>query len=203
MNEKEEEKNLTHAITVFVFENGGVWNGRLGRLADCLELGTVKSKSMLMKRLKKCREGLKEAGITAKITGDEISFEKRENEETRTTKKQVSRRISTCNAMLSCKATKDTKKGISSSKTKELILFPFEWLYGTVIKLSEEEKKKLDLPIGNGKGHKKQKKHCQLCGLPKPIEYRKTSDGNSSVICRDCAVPVSYTHLTLPTTPYV
>ena len=98
------------------------------------------------------------------------------------------RKITPLNAMLTTNPTNPIKRRRTIAKTKEPTTFPFVWLYGRVEELSGKEKEKFGVLLHSNKGRRKHARHCSLCGLPKPIEYRKTSDGNSSVICRDCAV---------------
>ncbi|MDI6886319.1 MAG: hypothetical protein QMD22_08280, partial [archaeon] len=54
------------------------------------------------------------------------------------------------------------------------IAFPFEWKYGVITELSEEEKE-----AGILRG-------CDLCNQKK-IEFQKVSAGIRSLLCRSCA----------------
>ena len=54
------------------------------------------------------------------------------------------------------------------------IAFPFEWKYGVITELSEEEKGVVIL------------RGCDLCNQKK-IEFQKVSAGIKSLLCRPCA----------------
>jgi len=65
------------------------------------------------------------------------------------------------------------------------VTFPFVWQYGKVVKLSEEEKAKINQP----RGKKNQYKPCTLCGRNGgSLTHRKTCDGFPSLICGSCAI---------------
>jgi len=68
---------------------------------------------------------------------------------------------------------------------KETINFPFEWNYATITALSEEEISEANRV--RHQGIKRYQKPCSLCGEEGYIEFRKVSDGNSSLICKRCA----------------
>jgi superfamily II helicase len=85
--------------------------------------------------------------------------------------------------------------GFASHTEKEPITFPFSWQYGTVEELSEEEKKEVNML--RHQGRKQYKKPCSLCGEEGVLEYRKTSDNNSSLICKNCAEKYVLSALTL------
>jgi len=65
------------------------------------------------------------------------------------------------------------------------ISFPFEWRYGHIRKLTREEKNEANKERHQGKKH--YQKPCVLCGEEGHIEFRKVSEGNSSLICESCA----------------
>ena len=69
---------------------------------------------------------------------------------------------------------------------KEAISFPFEWVYGTIEELSEEEKNEINCIRYIGR--KPYQKPCSLCGEEGVLAFRKTSDCSSSLICESCAV---------------
>lgn len=54
------------------------------------------------------------------------------------------------------------------------IAFPFEWKYGVITELSEEEKEAVIL------------RGCDLCNQKK-IEFQKVSAGITSLLCQSCA----------------
>lgn len=68
---------------------------------------------------------------------------------------------------------------------KEPITFPFSWLYGEIIELSEEEKNELNRTRHNGRKH--YQKPCAVCGEEGILEYRKISDGNPALLCKKCS----------------
>lgn len=65
------------------------------------------------------------------------------------------------------------------------IQFPFKWQYGKIVELSQHEKEEFNRP--RRAHHKRYQKGCVLCGEQGAIEFRKMSNGNSSLICRECA----------------
>ena len=69
------------------------------------------------------------------------------------------------------------------AKLKEPNIFPFEWRYGIIEELSKSEKNKVNILIGK----KQYRKTCPICGNGSNLEYRKVSDGNSSLLCKSCA----------------
>ena len=71
------------------------------------------------------------------------------------------------------------------AKPEEPITFLFSWLYGEIVELSEEEKSEVNSVRHQGK--KSYQKPCSLCGEEGILGYRKTSDGNSCLICKNCA----------------
>ncbi len=75
----EQDECLPQAIRALLLETDGEWEGPIERLADCLELGVVKSKTAMTKRLKKSRNGLAEIGITTKIAGDRVFLKKQKS----------------------------------------------------------------------------------------------------------------------------
>lgn len=79
----------------------------------------------------------------------------------------------------------NNKKNIALDRTYETISFPFKWEYAKIVELSQEEKEELNRPR---RYHKKMyKKPCALCGEQGVIEFKKKSNGNVSIICRECA----------------
>ena len=75
--------------------------------------------------------------------------------------------------------------GFASHTEKEAITFPFSWKYAEITEIAEEEKNEVNRIRHQGK--KRYKKPCALCGEEGHIEFRKLSDGNSSLICKRCA----------------
>lgn len=70
-------------------------------------------------------------------------------------------------------------------KIYEDISFPFKWRYGKIVELSGQEKEELNR---TRRYHRKMyRKPCALCGTEGIIEFRKKSNNNYSLICRDCA----------------
>lgn len=68
---------------------------------------------------------------------------------------------------------------------KEAISFPFEWKYGEITELSKIEKDEVNkVRHFHGKTYRKS---CNLCGVEGDISFRKVSDGNPCLICRECA----------------
>ncbi len=86
----------------------------------------------------------------------------------------------------------DARKGGSHARSSknpttlpQVATFPFSWKFGTVVELLNEEKANINRP----RGRKNQYKICTICGgNGGELRYRKTSDGNSCLICEDCAV---------------
>jgi hypothetical protein len=75
-----------------------------------------------------------------------------------------------------------------AAKIKEGKRAFFTWKYGRIEELSEEEKIEYNRLQRNGT-HKHHFRHCQLCGQGGEgvIQYRKFSDGNASLLCKECA----------------
>jgi len=166
----EHREHLPHAIHALLSESGGEWEGTLTELAEALELGIIKYPRALAVRLKKCSAELENLGIfvkTKKVRGKYIKI---------LAFAPIPSRAVTNHSDIG-----QSKGVVGGSKIK----YPFSWRYGRIEKLCEEKKAKFAKPIENGK--KRHYRHCQLCGLPKSIEYRKICDGNSSLLCESCA----------------
>jgi superfamily II helicase len=72
------------------------------------------------------------------------------------------------------------------AKPEEPITFPFSWLYADIVELPEEEKNEINKVRHHGRKH--YQKTCAICGKEGNLQFRKTSDGNSScLICNPCA----------------
>lgn len=78
-----------------------------------------------------------------------------------------------------------TQKSQDSTKFTLKDKIPFRWRYGRITSLSEEEKAEVNQP----RGRRQQYKNCCICGCNGgTLAYRKESDGNSCLICEDCAI---------------
>ena len=82
-------------------------------------------------------------------------------------------------------STLGNKNAIVGTNETTNIKFRFKWEYAIITKLTDEELVQI-----NRTRHyhgKRYRKPCSLCAEEGTIEYRKTSGGNSLLICKECA----------------
>jgi len=65
------------------------------------------------------------------------------------------------------------------------VKFPFRWAYAKIKKLSDTECEELNRVMHYHR--KPYQKPCSLCGVEGAIAFKKTSNGNVSLICEQCA----------------
>lgn len=152
------------------------WQGSASELAKVLQLDiTPRSLSV---ELKKQNDELENSGIS-------ITWARKRN------KRVISIANSTVVSQneVSLRHIEETtprNNGFASHIEKQRVVFPFEWLYGLVEALSEEEK--IEVNCIRYIGRKPYQKPCSLCGEEGVSAFRKTSDCSSSLICESCAV---------------
>ena len=164
------------ALIVELLQNtgGGKWQGTAYDLCVALGWKSLAPRSLAVK-LKKSRDELKTHGVKvgySKIRGRHVV-------------KLSTTSNFTQNAMNEGNPIEATRE-VSAFATPHTKNYPFKWQYGTIEELNEEEKTEVNIPLTNGT-RKKHFRHCQLCGEPGKIEFRKESDGNTCLLCRSCA----------------
>ena len=77
-----------------------------------------------------------------------------------------------------------TRKSKESTNFTIKDKIPFRWRYGKIVELSEEEKAEVNRI--RHQSRRQYQKPCSVCGEEGVLEYRKTSDGNSTLLCEPC-----------------
>lgn len=77
-----------------------------------------------------------------------------------------------------------TRKSKESTNFTIKDKIPFRWWYGKIVELSEEEKAAINRI--RHQSRRQYQKPCSVCGEEGVLEYRKTSDGNSTLLCEPC-----------------
>lgn len=162
--------NLPSAIYELLREHGK-WRGTTQELANALGLDIApRSLSVALQKLKDELEKVNIYVSHKKIRGKKIlhlSFAQKQHSIATLVKNPIRT---------------PPEEGVANYEGK--ITFPFEWRYGMIKLLSEEEKATVNQPRGRKRYHKP----CALCGgNGGHLEYRKVSDGNSSLLCEFCA----------------
>ena len=169
-----QDQDILNAVVEFVKEAGD-WKGSATELVKVLGLNiTPRALSAQLKNLQQDFEN-----HSVSITWD------------RTRNKRVVTIAN--NAVLShndktlrhMEETTPGNNGFASHIEKEPITFPFSWQYGEIVELSEKEKNEVNRMRYQGK--KSYQKPCSVCGEEGHLQFRKTSDNNSSLICESCA----------------
>jgi hypothetical protein len=176
--EHEHEKPLSILIIELLQNSeGGRWQGTAADLVSALHLPEEFSARSLSVRVKNACAELERAGVQQKYV-----------------KKRGLHLIRLSLAYAVSKHERITyttnyKRGCSKTFDESTpVRFPFDWRYGKIVELSETEKIEVNTSITNGT-RKHHFRHCQLCskGGEGVIQYRKTSDGNASLLCKECA----------------
>jgi hypothetical protein len=167
----------TLIIELLQNSEGYMWQGTAHSLCEVLHLPSNHSPRGLAVTLKKQGDELKKLGVTIRY------------------KKLHGIRI-VCLSMAHSYAREPTKRTtptptyplLGDAKVEEPVSFPFRWKYGTVTALTAEEVEEYNAKRANGI-RRQHYKHCQQCGEGGPgiIQFRKTSDGNASLLCKECA----------------
>jgi hypothetical protein len=169
--------NVQTAIITFVKECR-LWQGTTTELSKVLSLN-INSRVLSME-LKKSEEELNNHGILIvrkKIHGKHIISISMNSDTHRITHSAI-KHVHPNQSIVQ-------HDNFATPYQKETISFPCEWKYATITALSEEEKNEVNRV--RHQGRKQYQKPCSLCGEEGHTEFRKISDGNSSLICKPCA----------------
>lgn len=166
-------KPLPELISDLLHERGGKWKGTAQQLVEALHLKLAPRS--LSTKLNKLKTELEKVNID--VTHKKIGG-----------KKVLVLSFAGNHTAIATKTTIPTQsikeEGVANYEGK--ITFPFIWQYGVITELSREEKERINrlMQIGRKSYHK----ICALCGgNGGNIKFRKESDGNSCLICRECA----------------
>jgi hypothetical protein len=169
--------NILSAITGLI-EESGTWRGQASELSKKLELEI--SPRILSVQLKNLKDEFENHGILIRWGRSHgrnmIAIEK--SGDTHRMQQNLIKHIHPPSYT-------SKHDDFATPLQKETITFPFEWKYGRITELSKREKEEVNKV--KHQSRKQYKKPCSLCGEEGILEYRKVSDGNSSLICKLCA----------------
>ncbi|MCK4347013.1 MAG: hypothetical protein KAW47_00205 [Thermoplasmatales archaeon] len=164
--------DILNAVIELVNEHGD----RKGTAAELVKvLGLNITPRALSAQLKKLQEEFKNHGIS-------ITWDRKRDERIII----ISNRVAVSQTEVTLRHTIQSTSqdnSFASHIEKEPITFPFSWQYGEIVELSEKEK--IEVNRLRHQGRKSYQKPC-VCGEEGVLEYRKTSDGNSTLLCEPC-----------------